>query len=68
MTAHRGTIVDIYIARHRGIVRGDDGREHPFRRDEMALYMDFRSLKLGDRVSFEIDANGDPINIERSDR
>ena len=49
----KGVIWHIYRNQEKGMVRGDDGEQVPFRKS--ALHgADFRSLSSGERVSYQI--------------
>jgi len=49
----KGVIWHVYRNQEKGMIRGDDGEQAPFRRS--ALHgTDFRSLSSGQRVSYRI--------------
>jgi len=49
----KGVIWHVYRNQEKGMIRGDDGEQLPFRKS--ALHgVDFRSLSSGERVSYRI--------------
>ena len=58
-----GSIVALDRVMRRGIIRGNDGLERPFRRTGLTLWDAFDDLKLGDWVRFDED-NRRAINVE----
>ncbi len=49
----KGVIWHIYRNQEKGMIRGDDGEQVPFRKSELHG-ADFRSLSSGERVSYRI--------------
>ncbi len=58
-----GRVVAVSRLKQRGVIRGDDGVERPFRRAGLVAYGAFDDLKAGDRVRFDHEA-GRAINVE----
>jgi hypothetical protein len=60
MTGH---IIALIRLGQRGIIRGDDGVERPFRRAGLVFYGAFDDMKAGTLVRFDEEA-GRAINVE----
>ncbi len=63
-----GVIVKVDAEHQCGTIRGDDGRIHPFEREDMVRWLQFGELRRGVRVQFEVQANGAAFNVERVPR
>jgi cold shock CspA family protein len=48
-----GVILHLYRNQERGMIRGDDGEQVPFRRSALSG-VEFRALSAGQRVSYQI--------------
>jgi cold shock CspA family protein len=59
-----GIVHSISQKKYHGTIKGEDGKTRPFRRVGMVLWAEFESLKAGDRVRFDIEADR-AINVER---
>jgi len=61
-----GMRITNYPGRRRPVVRGQIKADHRFRMLPFEIYTaPGESLKMGDRVLFELDRSGGPINIRR---
>ena len=48
-----GVILHLYRNQERGMIRGDDGEQVPFRKSALSD-VEFRALSAGQRVSYQI--------------
>ena len=48
-----GVILHLYRNQERGMIRGDDGEQVPFRKSALSG-VEFRALSAGQRVSYQI--------------
>ena len=48
-----GVILHLYRNQERGMIRGDDGEQVPFRKSALSG-IEFRALSAGQRVSYQI--------------
>ena len=58
-----GSIVSLNEMRQRGVLRGEDGLERPFRRTGLIAYGAWHDLKPGTWIRFDDEA-GFAINVE----
>ena len=49
----KGVILHLYRNQERGMIRGDDGEQVPFRKSALSG-VEFRALSAGQRVSYQI--------------
>ena len=49
----KGVILHLYRKEERGMIRGDDGEQVPFRKSALSG-VEFRALSAGQRVSYQI--------------
>ena len=48
-----GTITRVVVDRGFGFIKGDNGTDYFFHRQEVGVGLDFAHLKSGDRIAFE---------------
>jgi cold shock CspA family protein len=49
----KGLILHLYLKQEKGLIRGDDGAQVPFRKAGLAD-VEFRALSAGQKVSYQI--------------